>query len=124
VTVDDVVEAIYRRLCIRQQAQGQGADMGLVELRLALGVTEAALLEAVDVLRLAVAAVRTLVPALVVAEMDRMRGQLDGIDVDAIDNAFDPANNPADRAMLLDAVRTTIPVLLREQINKFRGRID
>jgi len=52
VTVDDVVEAIFRRLCDRQRAHGVGADMSLAELRLALGATEAQLMEAVKVLRL------------------------------------------------------------------------
>ncbi len=51
MTVDDVVEAIFRRLCIRQRHQGVGADMGLAELRLALGVTEAQFIEAVKVAR-------------------------------------------------------------------------
>ncbi len=46
--VDDVVEAIFQRLCIRQQDSPPDADrsMSLVELRLALGVTEALLNEA------------------------------------------------------------------------------
>jgi hypothetical protein len=52
VTVDDVVEAIYQRLCLRQRHQGVGADMSLTELRLALEVTEAELLEAVKVARI------------------------------------------------------------------------
>lgn len=41
--VDDVVETILQRLCIRQQDTPAEADgsMSLVELRLALGVTEA-----------------------------------------------------------------------------------
>lgn len=52
MTVDDVVEAIFRRLCDHQRAQGVGADMSLAELRLALGVTEAQLMEAVKVARL------------------------------------------------------------------------
>ena len=46
--VDDVIEAIFQRLCIRQQDALPEADrsMSLVELRLALGVTEALLNEA------------------------------------------------------------------------------
>jgi hypothetical protein len=52
MTVDDVVEAIFRRLCDQQRVHGAGADMSLAELRLALGVTEAELMEAVRVLRL------------------------------------------------------------------------
>ena len=52
MTVDDVVEAIFRRLCFRQRHQGVGADMSLTELRLALGVTEAQLIEAVKVARI------------------------------------------------------------------------
>jgi hypothetical protein len=46
--VDDVVEAIFQRLCIRQQDTGPDVDpsMGLPELRLALGVTEALMNEA------------------------------------------------------------------------------
>ena len=44
--VDDAVEAIFHRLCIRQQ-DGQGdPSMGLDELRLALGVSEALMNEA------------------------------------------------------------------------------
>lgn len=34
MTVDDVVEAIFRRLCDHQRAYGVGADMSLAELRL------------------------------------------------------------------------------------------
>jgi hypothetical protein len=52
VTVDDVVGAIFRRLCDQQRAHGVGADMSLAELRLALGVTEKQLTEAIQVLRL------------------------------------------------------------------------
>jgi hypothetical protein len=51
-TVDDLAEAIYRRLCRRQLHEGPGADMSLAELRLGLGVTAAQLTEAVKVLRL------------------------------------------------------------------------
>jgi len=32
VTVDDDVEAIFRRLCDHQRAHGAGADMSLTEL--------------------------------------------------------------------------------------------
>ena len=52
MAVDDVVEATFRRLCDHQRAKEVGADMSLAELRLALGVTEAQLMEAVRVLRL------------------------------------------------------------------------
>ena len=52
MTVDDVVDAIYRRLCLRQHHQGVGAHMSYTELRLALGVTEAELIEAVNVARI------------------------------------------------------------------------
>ena len=52
MTVDDVVEAIFRRLCLRQRHQGVGAHMSYTELRLALGVTEAELIEAVNVARI------------------------------------------------------------------------
>jgi hypothetical protein len=52
VTVNDVVEAIFQRLCFRQRAEGPGSDMSLAELRLALGVTEPQLMEAVKVARL------------------------------------------------------------------------
>jgi hypothetical protein len=52
MTVDDVVEAIFRRLCLRQRIQGAGAGMSLTGLRLALGVTEEELMEAVKVARL------------------------------------------------------------------------
>jgi hypothetical protein len=46
--VDDVVEGIFQRLCIHAQDAKNAADhsMGLAELRLALGVTEALLNEA------------------------------------------------------------------------------
>jgi hypothetical protein len=46
--VDDVVEAIFQRLCIHEQDRKPDADrsMGLTELRLALGVTEALMNEA------------------------------------------------------------------------------
>jgi hypothetical protein len=52
MTVDDVVEAIFRRLCLRQCHQGVGADMSLTELRIGLGVTDAQLAEAVRVARI------------------------------------------------------------------------
>ena len=50
--VDDVVEAIYQRLCIHEQDRRLDADrsMGLDELRLALGVSEALMNEALWVL--------------------------------------------------------------------------
>lgn len=53
MTVDDVVEAIFQRLCIRHQyrAPGEDASMSLAELRLSLGVTEAQLREALMVIR-------------------------------------------------------------------------
>ncbi len=46
--VDEVVEAIFQRLCIREQDTPTNTDasMSLTELRLALGVTEALLNEA------------------------------------------------------------------------------
>ena len=46
--VDDVVEGVYQRLCIRYQDTPAEDDrsMSLTELRLALGVTEALLNEA------------------------------------------------------------------------------
>ena len=47
---DDVVEAIYQRLCIRRQDGHGDRSMGLDELRLALGVTEALMNEALWVL--------------------------------------------------------------------------
>ena len=48
VHVDDVVEGVYQRLCIRHQDTPAEDDrsMSLTELRLALGVTEALLNEA------------------------------------------------------------------------------
>jgi len=52
VTVDDVVEAVFRRLCLRQRHQGVGAAMSLTELQIGLGVTEAELMEALKVARL------------------------------------------------------------------------
>jgi hypothetical protein len=50
--VDDAVEAIFQRLCIRRQDTPPDADhsMSLTDLRLALGVTEALLNEALWVL--------------------------------------------------------------------------
>jgi len=44
--VDDVVEAIFQRLCIRQQDGHGERSMSLDELRLALGVTEVLMNEA------------------------------------------------------------------------------
>ncbi len=58
MTVDDVVEAIFRRLCVRQRMQGPGEDMSLAELRLALGVTEEQLMEAIKLLRVSSADLR------------------------------------------------------------------
>ena len=52
MTVDDVVEAIFRRLCLRQRHQGVGAAMSLAELQIGLGVTEEQLGDAVTVARL------------------------------------------------------------------------
>ena len=52
MTVDDVIAAMFRVLCEHQRAKGPEADMSLAELRLALVVTEAQLMEAVRVLRL------------------------------------------------------------------------
>jgi hypothetical protein len=50
--VDDVIEGIFQRLCIRAQDGTNPTDMsmGLTELRLALGVTEAQMNEALWVL--------------------------------------------------------------------------
>ena len=48
--VEDVVEAIFHRLCIRQQDGHGDRSMGLDELRLALGVSEALMNEALWVL--------------------------------------------------------------------------
>jgi hypothetical protein len=46
--VDEVLEGIYQRLCIRAQDSQHAADhsMGVAELRAALGVSEALLNEA------------------------------------------------------------------------------
>jgi hypothetical protein len=52
MTVDDVVQGMFRRLCADRRAEGVATDMSLAELRLALGVTEKELMEAVRVLRL------------------------------------------------------------------------
>jgi hypothetical protein len=52
VTVDDVVQGMFRRLCAHRRTEGVATDVSLVELRLALGVTEKELMEAVRVLRL------------------------------------------------------------------------
>jgi hypothetical protein len=50
--VDDVVEVIFHRLCFHEQDSPPGADrsMAFTELRLALGITEAQLNEALWVL--------------------------------------------------------------------------
>ena len=48
--VDDVVEAIFHRLCINQKHGGADKGMSLVELRLAPGVTKASLNEGLWVL--------------------------------------------------------------------------
>jgi hypothetical protein len=53
--VDDVVEAIFQRLCLRHQHQSAAAadaSMSVVELRLAIAVSEPQLSEALWVLRL------------------------------------------------------------------------
>ena len=52
MTIDDVVQGMFRRLCAHRRAEGVATDMSLAELRLALGVTEKELTEAVRVLRL------------------------------------------------------------------------
>ncbi len=51
MTVDDVVEAMFWRLCLRQRYQGGGAAMSLTELQIGLGVTEEQLDDAVTVAR-------------------------------------------------------------------------
>lgn len=50
--VDDAIEGIFQRLCIRQQDSPAGTDpsMGMAELRTALGLSEALLNEALWVL--------------------------------------------------------------------------
>ena len=40
MTVDVVVDGLFRRLCAHRRAEGVASDMSLAELRLALGVTE------------------------------------------------------------------------------------
>ena len=54
MTIDDVVEGVFQRLCHRYKHRGRSSDasMGLIELRVALGVTDARLQEALVVLRL------------------------------------------------------------------------
>jgi hypothetical protein len=52
LTVEAIVEAMYRRLCLRVRHQGAGAAMSLTELRIGLGVTEEQLAEAVKVARI------------------------------------------------------------------------
>ena len=52
VTVNDVVEAIYRRLCDHQRRQDVLAGMSLAELRLALGVRAEQFDEAVRIARI------------------------------------------------------------------------
>jgi hypothetical protein len=50
--IDDVVEAIFQRLCIRQRYAGTDADrsMSLTELRIVLGIAEAELKEVLWIL--------------------------------------------------------------------------
>ena len=48
--VDDVVEAIFQRLCIREQDDASDRSMNLSELRLALGLSEPLVNEALLVL--------------------------------------------------------------------------
>jgi hypothetical protein len=48
MTVDVVIEAIFRQLCDHQRAHGVGAEMSIAERRLALGITEAHVMGAVD----------------------------------------------------------------------------
>jgi hypothetical protein len=64
------------------------------------------------------AAVKQVVPALLGAEVARRR---DLIDLDEIDNAFDPVACEIDRAALVDALRIAIPGLVKQSINKLRG---
>ena len=52
MTVEDVVQGVFRRLCAHRRAEGVATDMSLAELRLALGVTEKELLVGIKVLRL------------------------------------------------------------------------
>ena len=52
MTVEDVVQGVFRRLCAHRRAEGVATDMSLAELRLALGVTEKELMEGIKVLRL------------------------------------------------------------------------
>ena len=52
MTVDVVVEAIFRRLCLRQRHQGVGAAMSLAELQIGLGVTEEQLEDAIAAARI------------------------------------------------------------------------
>ena len=52
--IDDVVEAIFQRLCIRHRYGGTDVDrsMSFTELRIALGITDAEMKEALWVLGL------------------------------------------------------------------------
>ena len=52
MTVEDIVQEMFRRLCAHRRAEGVATDMSLAELRLALGVTEKELMEGIKVLRL------------------------------------------------------------------------
>lgn len=54
VAVDVVVEGVFQQLCHRYKHRGRSSDasMGLIELRVALKVTEAQFQEALAVLRL------------------------------------------------------------------------
>jgi len=52
MAIDDVVEALFRRLCLRQRHQGVGAHMSLTELQIGFGVTEEQLGDAVTVARI------------------------------------------------------------------------
>ena len=72
-----------------------------------------------------VAACGQIVPGLVALEVGRQRGRVDyAIDLDAIDNRFDPTRNAVDAQMLVDAFKIAIPALVRQELNRLRGRVD
>jgi HK97 family phage prohead protease len=70
------------------------------------------------------AAIREVVPGLVHAAMARARDDHQRIDIDIVDDDFDPLRNPADARLLAEACKAAIPQLIRAEANRLRGRID
>jgi hypothetical protein len=71
-----------------------------------------------------VEALRTILPAMAADEIGRVRGQLSGLDLGAIDDTFNPLANSTDRALLVDAIRTVVTPLLRTEFLRLTGKVD